>query len=92
MTWFRRKELCLCCHSWIEAKRNHPEYRFEEEEGEEDAANYSNRSPYPMLHLLREESVEKAVSSYEGIDEVPENNIRLLREMGIEKILKMISN
>ncbi len=63
----------------------HPEFRFEGE-SEDDAANYTNRSPFPMIHLLREESVSEAVDHYPDPDGIPERNIRLLREMGLEKI------
>ncbi len=61
----------------------HPLYLFAGS-GEEDAANYTNRSPYPMLHFLREESVSKAVDGYPGIDEVPHRNIRFANEKGYD--------
>lgn len=70
----------------------HPEYRFEHTK-KEDAANYTNRSPYPMLHIIREASLEKAISSYENVDKIPENNEKLAREKGIkffETILQKI--
>ena len=61
----------------------HPEYCFEGEEPN-DAANFTNRSPYPMLHLLREESLEKVLSLYPSPEEIPENNIALARNKGSE--------
>lgn len=61
----------------------HPDYLFEGST-EEDAENYTNRSPYPMIHLLRESSIEKAVSSYPNIEQVPENNINKLRDIGYQ--------
>lgn len=60
----------------------HPQYRFAGT-GADDAANYTNRSPYPMLHLLREDSVEKALKSYPHPDGIPERNIRFAREKGV---------
>ena len=48
-----------------------------------DPANYTNRSPYPMLHFLREESVSKAIDSYPGIDEVPNRNIAFANKKGL---------
>ncbi len=51
----------------------HPEYCFAGAEPE-DAENLTNRSPYPILHIIREASLEKALQFYEGVDEVPENN------------------
>lgn len=59
----------------------HPFYCFDEEE-EDDAANYTNRSPYPMLHLLREESIEKALEKYPDPDSIPERNIEFARKKG----------
>ena len=67
----------------------HPDYCFEGEDIQ-DPANYTNRSPYPMFHLIREASLEKAVANYPEPEKIPERNIALLREMGIEKILKLL--
>ena len=58
----------------------HPHYRFVDALPD-DRANFTNRSPYPMLHLLREESVSRAVDSLADPSSVYERNIRLLREM-----------
>ena len=67
----------------------HPGYRFEGS-AEDDAGNFSNRSPYPMLHLIRENSLEKAVSSYPDIEQIPKNNIKKLREIGYETLLEKL--
>lgn len=70
----------------------HPDYCFEGEE-KNDAANYTNRSPWPMLHLIREESLEKVLESYPEPEMIPENNINLARKKGpeyFEKILTQI--
>lgn len=61
----------------------HPQYCFEGENSE-DAANYTNRSPYPMLHLLREASLEKVLAIYPEPENIPDNNIALAREKGAE--------
>lgn len=63
----------------------HPQYQFDSST-EHDVSNYTNRSPFPMLHLLREKQIESAVASDINTDKVPENNIKKLQEMGIEKI------
>ncbi len=63
----------------------HPDYRFDGS-AENDASNFSNRSPCPMLHLIRENSLEVAVASYPDIEQVPENNIKKLREIGYEEM------
>lgn len=67
----------------------HPDYLFADS-SEHDAGNYTNRSPYPMLHLLRESSIERAVSSYPDIDQVPDNNIKKLHDIGYEKMRSII--
>lgn len=58
----------------------HPDYRFADAPLG-DRANFTNRSPFPMLHLLREESVGRAVDSLADPSSIYERNIRLLREM-----------
>jgi len=61
----------------------HPSYRFAGS-GAHDIENYTNRSPYPMLHLLRESSVARAVASFPDIDTVGDRNIETLRRLGHE--------
>jgi hypothetical protein len=63
----------------------HPNYCFDGSL-KNDAANYTNRSPYPMLHLLRESSLEQALAHYPNPEMIPENNIKLTRELGLEKM------
>lgn len=59
----------------------HPDYCFADAEPD-DVANYTNRSPYPMLHLLREASLEKAIAAYGDTEQIPERNIAYLEAMG----------
>jgi uncharacterized protein len=59
----------------------HPRYQFADTQPE-DIENYTNRSPYPMLHLLREASVERAVAAVPDTDEIYRRNIRTLRDLG----------
>ena len=63
----------------------HPNYRFAETE-EDDAENYSNRSPYPILHLLRESSLEREIARHQDTSLIPQRNIQLLRDMGAAKL------
>lgn len=58
----------------------HPLYQFEGTEPD-DVTNRTNRSPYPMMHLLREESVEKAVAAYPDADKIPERNVETMRRL-----------
>lgn len=60
----------------------HPQYCFEDAD-ENDAANYTNRSVYPMLHILREESIEAALERYTDPGEIPERNMKFAREKGV---------
>jgi hypothetical protein len=59
----------------------HPLYRFAQTRTG-DAANYTNRSPYPMLHLLREKSIWQALQQYPDPHKIPERNIQFTREKG----------
>ena len=59
----------------------HPQYQFAGTQSE-DIENYTNRSPYPMLHLLRETSIERAVAAVPDTGEIYRRNIRTLRDLG----------
>ncbi len=59
----------------------HPRYQFAGS-APNDLQNYSNRSPYPMLHLLREASVTRAVATYPDVSEIGTRNIATLRVLG----------
>jgi len=68
----------------------HPNYQFAGTEPA-DAENYTNRSPYPILHLLREKSLTVAIDAYPDADDIPNNNIKLMNELGgeyLQNILK----
>ena len=70
----------------------HPKYMFAGSD-ENDPSNYTNRSPYPMLHFLREESVTKAIAGYTNIENVPKRNIAFTKEKGLaymQQLLKSI--
>ena len=61
----------------------HPQYQFGGTQVD-DMENYTNRSPYPMLHLLREDSVERAVASFPNAASIYERNIATLKALGLE--------
>lgn len=63
----------------------HPHYQFAGSEPD-DVDNYTNRAPYPMLHLLREESVARAVASFPDAADIFEKNIATLRALGPEAL------
>ncbi len=59
----------------------HPEYQFADTEVD-DITNYTNRAPYPTLHLLREESIDKAVEVFPDADVIFNNNMKTLQSLG----------
>ncbi len=61
----------------------HPQYQFEGTRAE-DISNATNRSPYPMLHLLREESIDRAVVAFPQAEAIYEANIATLERLGSE--------
>ena len=67
----------------------HPHYCFAGSD-EADAANYTNRSPYPMFHIIREASLERVLKHYPNPEEIPERNIRYTRDLGLVVMRKML--
>jgi hypothetical protein len=68
----------------------HPDYCFEGA-AQDDPANYTNRSPFPMLHLLRETSIERAVATYPHPENIPQRNIELTRELRLAKMQALLA-
>lgn len=68
----------------------HPDYQFGGTEPN-DVENYTNRSPYPMLHLLREDSLSQAIDNYPEVDLIPERNIECMNEQGLEKMQSLLA-
>lgn len=60
----------------------HPNYCFQGAE-QNDPANFTNRSPYPMFHLIREASVEAAIENHPDADSIPERNVEYARQQGL---------
>jgi hypothetical protein len=69
----------------------HPNYLFAETY-EDDAANYTNRSPYPMLHILREESITHALKRFPNPEQIPQQNVVHARQLGLAKMQQLLSN
>ena len=63
----------------------HPNYVFAETD-DDSVENFTNRSPYPCLHLLKVEEVTKAIESYGDTQNIYENNIKKMHSLGLEKI------
>ena len=69
----------------------HPHYQFAGTEPD-DAENLTNRAPYPILHLLREDSVDRAVAAYPEPDSIIERNVATMQELGSEGFRKLLSD
>jgi hypothetical protein len=61
----------------------HPQYRFADS-ADDAIENFSNRSPFPTLHLLREASVDRAMEQMSDTDAIYRRNIETLRRLGVE--------
>ncbi|MCU7372230.1 DUF1415 domain-containing protein [Paucibacter sp. O1-1] len=61
----------------------HPQYQFDGT-APDDISNYSNRSPYPTLHILRESSIERAVETMTDTDAIYEANMATLEKLGLD--------
>ena len=69
----------------------HPQFQFADT-AVDDIENYTNRSPYPMLHLLREDSVERAVAAFPEAGQIYEKNMATLRALGHEGWKRLMSS
>lgn len=69
----------------------HPDYQFAGTVPDA-AENYSNRSPYPLLHLLREDSLERAIASYPDVDGIPARNIARLNRLGTNALKALLDS
>ena len=69
----------------------HPQYQFAGNEAD-DVENYTNRAPWPTLHLLREDSVSKAVAAFPDPDVIVERNVETLRKLGVAGWRKLLDD
>jgi hypothetical protein len=60
----------------------HPAFQFEGT-APDDLGNYTNRAPFPTLHLLREASIERAVAAFPEAETIYERNIETLQKLGL---------
>lgn len=67
----------------------HPDYQFGGTQPS-DAENYTNRAPYPILHLLREASLERVIADYPDVDNIPDRNIALMNTLGADKLQALL--
>lgn len=69
----------------------HPDYQFSGTQ-RDDVSNYTNRAPYPILHLLREDSIDRAVASVPNTDDIYKRNIATLKTLGSEGWSRLFNN
>ncbi len=67
----------------------HPDYRFADAPAE-DPANYSNRSPHPMLHIIRRADVARAIAEHPDVEGIPARNVATLRRLGVAGIAAIV--
>ena len=79
----------LALRGIIQLASFHPHYQFAETHPDA-VENYTNRSPFPMLHLLREESISKVARNADYLQEIPRRNKQTLREIGVAKIQELL--
>ncbi len=83
-------KLCsLALEGELQIASFHPDYCFGDAAAD-DPANFTNRSPYPMLHLLREASVSRAVAVFPDASSIYERNISTLRGLSPEALARLI--
>ena len=69
----------------------HPDYRFAGTDAD-DPTNATNRSPYPILHLLREDSVARAVAAFPDPDEIVQRNLATMERLGLEGYRRLLGD
>jgi hypothetical protein len=80
----------LDLHGVLQVASFHPDYQFAGAAAD-DIGNYTNRSPWPTLHLLREDSVERAVAAFPDPDVIVERNLLTLEKLGREGWEKVLA-
>ena len=69
----------------------HPQYQFEGTSAD-DVSNWTNRAPLPILHLLKESSITRAVDSHPDPESIPDRNIEKLEQLGLVGIEQLLLN
>ena len=69
----------------------HPDFVFEGE-ADDDMSHFTNRSPFPTLHLIREDSLEKAIVSFGNTDVIYQRNMDVLRELGLDGWRRLLAS
>jgi hypothetical protein len=75
----------------VQAASFHPNYLFGGEDPESQS-HFTNRSPYPLIHLIREEDIDHAKLTYPGINEIPRNNIEKLKGLNKDELAQKLKD
>lgn len=81
-------------HDWsghFQIASFHPDYQFADTEPG-DLENLTNRSPFPLLHLLRESTMSRAVAEHPDPAQIPVNNIATLRGLSKERLQEVFGS
>ena len=87
-------EQILISHGWqheFQLAHFHPNYCFAEAQAD-DPANYTNRSPYPMLHFLRTDDMARVLSKYPNPENIPARNIEHARTLGTDQLIQILNS
>ena len=68
----------------------HPDYQFAGTQ-QDDAENYTNRSPFPIVHILRESSLDRAVEQHPDTSKIPQDNIELMNKLGSKHMISLLA-
>ncbi|ALP52467.1 hypothetical protein Tel_04510 [Candidatus Tenderia electrophaga] len=74
----------------IQVASFHPDYQFADLDPD-DVRNYTNRTPFPMFHLILEADIERARADYPDVGRIPEDNMRLLQRLGLEAARRQLA-
>ncbi|MFM1949893.1 MAG: hypothetical protein RL706_1914 [Pseudomonadota bacterium] len=75
--------LALNLEGVIQIASFHPHYQFAGTD-EDDITNFTNRSPYPTLHLIREASIDRAVAAFPNAEDIFETNMTTMNQLGLQ--------
>lgn len=69
----------------------HPDYRFADT-APDDPGNGTNRAPYPTLHLIREDSLDRAVAAYPDPDAIVQRNLETMERLGLDGLRRLLED
>lgn len=77
--------------SFVQLASFHHKYLFADE-NELSASHFTNRAPWPILHLIRQSSIAKALENFPDPESIPSRNIELMQQIGTEKLAQQLKS